>query len=48
MMTAQSTLSEFEAKAKANSNELCATMITYPSTHGVFEATVKSCERDNP
>jgi glycine dehydrogenase len=32
---------EFRAKAEANSQRLAASMITYPSTHGVFEETVK-------
>jgi len=31
----------FRAKAEANSKRLAACMITYPSTHGVFEETVK-------
>jgi glycine dehydrogenase len=34
-------LADFRAKAKANRNNLAAAMITYPSTHGVFEETVK-------
>jgi glycine dehydrogenase len=33
-------LADFEAKAKEHSANLAATMITYPSTHGVFEETV--------
>ena len=38
-------LIDFETKAKANKNHLAACMITYPSTHGVFERTVKKvCE----
>ncbi len=32
---------DFRAKAEANSKRLAACMITYPSTHGVFEETVK-------
>jgi glycine dehydrogenase len=32
---------DFRAKAAANSQRLAASMITYPSTHGVFEETVK-------
>ena len=38
-------LKEFSAKAAQNSQTLAASMITYPSTHGVFEETVKDiCE----
>ncbi len=33
-------LADFEAKAVQHSNNLAACMITYPSTHGVFEETV--------
>ncbi len=34
-------VADFRAKAEAHSAELAACMITYPSTHGVFEETVK-------
>ena len=34
-------LEDFEAKAKAAGDNLAACMITYPSTHGVFEETVR-------
>ncbi|HEX2843332.1 aminomethyl-transferring glycine dehydrogenase [Hyphomicrobium sp.] len=34
-------LADFRAKAEANAETLAAAMITYPSTHGVFEETVK-------
>ncbi|MCL7465631.1 aminomethyl-transferring glycine dehydrogenase [Phaeovulum sp. NW3] len=34
-------LEDFEAKAKAAGSTLAACMITYPSTHGVFEETVR-------
>ena len=34
-------LEDFNAKAVAAGNRLAACMITYPSTHGVFEETVK-------
>jgi glycine dehydrogenase len=34
-------LDDFRAKAEANSERLAACMITYPSTHGVFEGTVE-------
>lgn len=34
-------LADLEAKAVANKDNLAALMITYPSTHGVFEAGVK-------
>ncbi|MBV7408684.1 aminomethyl-transferring glycine dehydrogenase [Maritimibacter sp. DP1N21-5] len=34
-------LDDFRAKAEAAGNRLAATMITYPSTHGVFEETVR-------
>ena len=38
-------LADFRAKAQAHSANLAACMITYPSTHGVFEETVKEvCE----
>jgi len=32
---------DFRAKAEAHSDNLAACMITYPSTHGVFERTVR-------
>lgn len=32
---------DFRTKAEAHSHELAACMITYPSTHGVFEETVR-------
>ncbi|MBL8856882.1 MAG: aminomethyl-transferring glycine dehydrogenase [Planctomycetes bacterium] len=32
---------DLRAKIDAHKNELAALMITYPSTHGVFEATIK-------
>jgi glycine dehydrogenase len=35
-------IEDFRAKAEANAANLAAAMITYPSTHGVFEETV--CE----
>src|SRR6056297_2537563 len=34
-------LDDFRAKAEQYSDSLAGTMITYPSTHGVFEGTVK-------
>ncbi len=34
-------LDDFRAKAELHSDNLAACMITYPSTHGVFEETVK-------
>jgi glycine dehydrogenase len=34
-------LADFRVKAEANAKNLAAAMITYPSTHGVFEETVK-------
>ncbi|MFW2543214.1 aminomethyl-transferring glycine dehydrogenase [Primorskyibacter sp. 2E107] len=34
-------IEDFRAKAEKFSDELAACMITYPSTHGVFEETVK-------
>ncbi len=34
-------LKDFRDKAEANADNLAAAMITYPSTHGVFEATVR-------
>ena len=35
-------LEDFTAKAEAAGDKLAACMITYPSTHGVFEETVRS------
>jgi glycine cleavage system P protein (glycine dehydrogenase) len=38
-------LADFRAKAEAHKCDLAAVMITYPSTHGVFEETVREvCE----
>lgn len=38
-------LADLEAKAATNADELSALMITYPSTHGVFESTIRRvCE----
>ena len=38
-------LADLEAKASAHAHELAAVMITYPSTHGVYETGVQSiCE----
>ncbi|HWD91344.1 MAG TPA: aminomethyl-transferring glycine dehydrogenase [Verrucomicrobiae bacterium] len=38
-------LADLRAKAEAHKNDLAALMITYPSTHGVFEETIKEiCE----
>ncbi|MEO6872595.1 MAG: aminomethyl-transferring glycine dehydrogenase, partial [Chthoniobacterales bacterium] len=38
-------LADVRAKAGAHSNELAALMVTYPSTHGVFETTIREmCE----
>jgi glycine dehydrogenase len=38
-------LVELEAKCRAHADRLAAVMITYPSTHGVFEREVKRlCE----
>ncbi len=38
-------LEDFRAKAEKHADELAGIMITYPSTHGVFEETVKEvCE----
>ncbi|MDB4875250.1 MAG: gcvP [Gemmatimonadetes bacterium] len=33
-------MADLEAKAKANAGNLAALMVTYPSTHGVFEETI--------
>lgn len=35
-------LADLQAKAEANKNTLAAMMVTYPSTHGVFEADIKA------
>lgn len=38
-------LDDFREKAEANKDHLAATMITYPSTHGIFELCIKEmCE----
>lgn len=38
-------LEDFRSKAEENKDRLAATMITYPSTHGIFEADIKEmCE----
>lgn len=38
-------LEDFRVKAEANKDNLAASMITYPSTHGIFEADIKEmCE----
>ncbi|WP_080904382.1 aminomethyl-transferring glycine dehydrogenase [Parabacteroides sp. Marseille-P3160] len=34
-------LEDFRAKAEANKEHLAATMITYPSTHGIFETDIR-------
>lgn len=34
-------LADFRKKAEANKDHLAASMITYPSTHGIFEADIK-------
>ncbi len=34
-------VADLEAKAKAHAQELAALMVTYPSTHGVFEETIR-------
>lgn len=34
-------LADFREKAEANKDNLAATMITYPSTHGIFEIDIK-------
>jgi glycine dehydrogenase len=34
-------LGDLRAKAEANAESLAALMVTYPSTHGVFEATIR-------
>ncbi len=38
-------IADLEAKAQAHRNELAAIMVTYPSTHGVFESGIRRiCE----
>ncbi len=32
---------DLEAKAREHASELCALMVTYPSTHGVFESRIR-------
>src|SRR5690606_1134499 len=34
-------VADLEAKAAAHANDLAALMVTYPSTHGVFEASIR-------
>jgi len=34
-------IADLEAKAKLHAKDLCALMVTYPSTHGVFEEDIK-------
>ncbi len=34
-------IEDLEAKAEEHSSELCGAMITYPSTHGVFESQIR-------
>ncbi len=34
-------MNDFREKAEANKDNLAATMITYPSTHGIFEVDIK-------
>lgn len=34
-------VADLEAKAQEHSSELCGIMITYPSTHGVFESRIR-------
>ncbi len=34
-------LADLQAKAEAHKNDLAALMVTYPSTHGVFEETIQ-------
>ena len=34
-------VADLEAKAKEHASELCGVMITYPSTHGVFESRIR-------
>ena len=36
-------LEDFRAKAEANKENLAASMITYPSTHGILKPTLKKC-----
>ncbi len=38
-------LGDLEAKAVANSSRLAAVMVTYPSTHGVFEEGIREISR---
>ena len=40
-------LDDFRAKAEQHAGRLAACMITYPSTHGVFEETVREVCRDH-
>ncbi len=41
-------LADLRAKAAEHAHDLAALMITYPSTHGVFEETIARGLRDHP
>ena len=41
-------LADLRAKADAHSKDLAALMVTYPSTHGVFETTIREICADRP
>jgi len=41
MHAATSTVADLRAKAEAHKDDLSALMVTYPSTHGVFEESIK-------
>src|SRR6266404_4108428 len=41
----QGELADLRAKSEAHKNDLAALMVTYPSTHGVFEESIREvCE----
>ena len=41
-------VADLRAKAETHKNDLAALMVTYPSTHGVFEETIKEICADRP
>jgi glycine cleavage system protein P-like pyridoxal-binding family len=40
-------LADLRAKAEANRDKLACVMVTYPSTHGVFEEGIRRCARSS-
>jgi glycine dehydrogenase len=40
-------LADLKAKAELHSKNLACVMVTYPSTHGVFEEGIRNCARSS-